>query len=134
LSAVDLRAKFIDLIKQRNRPFGIVVRRLRNANTVVLAYKVFPDGHEELVRSLQFVGLNAAAFKDIMAVSKEPNFLTVEYRPPANQGMIGAFDVEENFTPVSLVVPSLLFEDATMRRIRGGATNPPVSSHPFFDK
>ena len=134
LSAADLRAKFIDLIKQRNRPFGIVVRRLRNANTVVLAYKVFPDGHEELVRSLQFVGLNPAAFKDIIAVSQEPNFLTVQYRPPTNQGPTLSVDVEENFTPVSLVVPSLLFEDATMRRIRTVATNPPVASHPFFDK
>ena len=67
LSAADLRAKFIDLIQQRNRPFGIVVRRLRTANNVVLAYKVFPDGHEELVRGLQFVGMNPAAFKDIVA-------------------------------------------------------------------
>src|ERR1035437_6560520 len=80
LSAADLRAKFIDLIKQRNRPFGVVVRRLRTANSVVLAYKVFPEGHEELVRGLQFVGMNPAAFKDIVAASKEPNFLTVQYR------------------------------------------------------
>jgi TldD protein len=134
LSEADLRAKFIDLIKQRNRPFGIVVRRLRNANTVVLAYKVFPDGHEELVRDMQFVGLNAASFKDIVAVSKEPNYLTVQYRPPAGQGPNMSFDLEENFTPVSLVVPSLLFEDATMRRIRAVSANPPIASHPFFDK
>jgi predicted Zn-dependent protease len=136
LSAADLRAKFIDMIKQRNRPFGIVVRRLRNANNVELAYKVFPDGHEELVRSLQFVGMNAGAFKDIVAVSKEINFLTVSYRPQqnGNPGMNVAGDSEESFTPVSLAVPSLLFEDATMRRIRAVAPNPPVAGHPFFDK
>jgi PmbA/TldA metallopeptidase C-terminal domain len=135
LSAADLRAKFIDLIKQRNRPFGIVVRRLRTANSVVLAYKVFPDGHEELVRGLQFVGMNAASFKDIIAVSKEPNFLTVQYRPAQNgQGMMMMTESEENATPVSLVVPSLLFEDATMRQIRVVAPNPPVAGHPFFDK
>ena len=135
LSAADLRAKFIDLIQQRKRPFGIVVRRLRTANNVLLAYKVFPDGHEELVRGLQFVGLNAASFKDIVAVSKEPNFLTVQYRPAQNgPGMMMMTESEENATPVSLVVPSLLFEDATMRQIRAVAPNPPVAGHPFFDK
>ena len=135
LSAADLRAKFIDLIKQRNRPFGIVVRRLRTANNVVLAYKVFPDGHEELVRGLQFVGMNPAAFKDIVAASKEPNFLTVQYRPAQNgPGMMMPFESEENATPVSLVVPSLLFEDATMRKLRVASPNPPVAGHPFFDK
>src|ERR1017187_209887 len=136
LSAADLRAKFIDLIKQRNRPFGIVVRRLRTANNVVLAYKVFPDGHEELVRGLQFVGMNPAAFKDIVAASKEPNFLTMQYRPAQNGlgMMVMSFESEENATPVSLVVPSLLFEDATMRKLRVASPNPPVAGHPFFDK
>jgi hypothetical protein len=135
LSAADLRAKFLDLVKQRNHPFGIVVRRLRTANNVLLAYKVFPDGHEELVRSLQFVGMNAQAFKDIVAVSQEPNFLTVQYRPPQNnQGMMMTSESAENSTPVSLAVPSLLFEDATMRKIRAVAPNPPVAGHPFFDK
>jgi hypothetical protein len=135
VSAADLRAKFIDMIKQRNRPFGIVVRRLRNVNNIELAYKVFPDGHEELVRSLQFVGMNAASFKDIVAVSKEMNFLTVSWRPAQNGNMffMGG-DGEENMTPVSLAVPSLLFEDATMRKIRAVAPSPPVAGHPYFDK
>ena len=136
LSAADLHAKFIDLIKQRNRPFGIVVRRLRTANNVVLAYKVFPDSHEELVRGLQFVGMNPAAFKEIVAASKEPNFLAVQYRPPQTGPgmMMMSFESEENATPVSLVVPSLLFEDATMRKLRVASPNPPVAGHPFFDK
>jgi predicted Zn-dependent protease len=135
LSAADLHAKFIDLIQQRKRPFGIVVRRLRTANNVVLAYKVFLDGREELVRGLQFVGMNPAAFKDIVAASKEPNYLTVQYRPAQNgPGMMMSLESEENATPVSLVVPSLLFEDATMRKLRVASPNPPVAGHPFFDK
>jgi hypothetical protein len=135
LSAADLRARFIELIKQRNRPFGILVRRLRTANNVLLAYKVFPDGREELVRGLQFVGMNPAAFKEIVAASKEPNFLTVQYRAErTGPGMMMSFESEENATPVSLVVPSLLFEDATMRKLRVASPNPPVAGHPFFDK
>jgi hypothetical protein len=132
LSAADLRAKFFDLLKQRNRPFGILLRRMRNANNAMLAYKLFPDGHEELVRGLQFAGLSAQSFKDIVAASKEPNVLTVEYTPPRQMGFM--IQGEESSTPLTLVVPSLLFEDATLRKIRAASPNPPVAGHPFFDK
>ena len=37
LSNDQLHAKFTDLVKQRNRPFGIVVRSLRNGNNAGLA-------------------------------------------------------------------------------------------------
>jgi len=135
LSAEDLRAKFLDMLKQRNRPFGILLRRMRNANNTMLAYKLFPDGHEELVRGLQFAGLNPQSFKDIVAVSKDPNISTVEFTPQRNNqmGMMG-FQGEESFTTVSMAVPSLLFEDATLRKIRAASPNPPVAGHPFFDK
>jgi len=133
LSNQELRAKFIALLKQRNREFGIVVRRMRNVNNAMLAYKMFPDGHEQPVRSLQFFGLNAASFKDILATSKDVNVLTVQYRPAAGQFPSMTFS-EEDYRPVTVVSPSLLFEDATMRRIRAAAPNPPVATHPFFDK
>jgi hypothetical protein len=134
VSSEDLHAKLIALVNQRHLQFGMIVRRLRNANTPVLLYKVFPDGHEELVRNMQFNGMNATAFKDIIATSKELNVLTVEYRPQQN----GAFGFqmlpEENYRPVTVVSPSLLFEDVTLRRLRTAEPNPPVATHPFFDK
>jgi hypothetical protein len=133
MSNDDLRARFLQLVKQRNLPFGIAVRRMNNATNALLAYKVFPDGHEELVRSVQFVGLNAAAFKDIVAASQETNFLTLRYQP-ARVGLFLPTGGEEDFMPVSLVVPSLLFEDLSVRKNRGPAPHPPVSGHPFFDK
>jgi hypothetical protein len=137
LSNDELRAKFLDLVKQRNRPFGIVVRWLRNGNNAglnaLMAYKLFPDGHQELIRGMQFFGLNALSFKDIVAASRDLNFLTVRYEPPR-----GPFPMpnegEENFTPVSMLVPSLLFEDATLRKVRAAAPNPPISGPPFFNK
>ena len=132
VSEAELRAKFLDMIKQRNRPFGILVRRMRNVNNPVLAYKVFPDGHEELIRGVQFFGLNAASFKDIAAASKDQHILTVRFQPRNQMPMMTM--AEENFTPVTLAVPSLLFEDATIRKIRAEAPNPPVAGHPFFDK
>lgn len=93
---------------------------------------MFPDGHEEAIRGAQFVGLNAAAFKDIVAASKDQHMLTVQYRPRVT---FPAFSFgEEGYTPLSLAVPSLLFEDLTIRKARGEIPNPPVAKHPFFDK
>jgi len=134
LSAADLRARFFELLKQRNRPFGILLRRMRNANNVLVAYKLFPDGHEELVRGLQLAGFTAQSFRDIVAVSKDLNFSTVEFQPQRDQMSAMMFQGEDSFTPVFLAVPSLLFEDATLRRIRAANPNPPVAPHPFFDK
>jgi predicted Zn-dependent protease len=134
LSTEDLRAKLIALVNQRRLQFGMIVRRLRNANTPVLLFKVFPDGHEELVRNMQFTGMNASAFKDIVATSKDLNVLTVEYRPQQNNILAFQMLPEENYRPVTIVSPSLLFEDVALRRIRAAAPNPPVATHPFFDK
>jgi predicted Zn-dependent protease len=77
LSEPQLRARFLALVKQRNKEYGIVVRRMRNANHPVMTWKVFPDGHEELIRGVQFSGLNPGEFKDIVAVSKDQNILTL---------------------------------------------------------
>jgi hypothetical protein len=131
LSAEELRVKFLDLVKRRKKEYGIVVRRMRSESSPVLAYKVFLDGREELIHGVQFAGLNAATFKEILAASKEPNILTVEYYPHRGMGMFPSGD--DQYMPVTLAVPSLLFEDVTVRRARGETPKPPVAPHPFFD-
>ena len=131
LSEAELRAKFLDLLKQRNKEYGIVVRRMRTAQHPVLAYKVFPDGREELINGVQFSGLNTAAFKEIVAASKDQNILTVEFRPQRTMGMFAIGD--EGYAPVTLAVPSLLFEDVTVHKVRGETPKPPVAPHPYFD-
>jgi predicted Zn-dependent protease len=131
LGAAELRVKFLDLMKQRNKEFGIVVRRMRGAAALILTYKVFPDGREELIHGVQFAGLNAAAFKEIVAASKDQNILTVEFRPQRTMGL--SFFGDEGYMPVTLAVPSLLFEDVTVRKVRGETPKPPVALHPYFD-
>ena len=132
LAAADLRAKLMDLVKRRNLPYGIVVRRLKALRTPIQIYEKFPDGHEEAIRGMQFVGLNAAAFKDIVAASKDQHMPTVEFRPHVT---FPTFSMGgEGYIPLSLAVPSLLFEDSTIRKVRGETPNPPVAKHPSFDK
>jgi len=129
LSQEDLRAKFLALLKQENKEYGIVLRRMRTSGQPVMAYKMYQDGHEELIHGVQLSGLNAAAFKDIVAASKEQNMLTVEFRPEALMSIMSLGD--EGFAPVTLAVPSLLFDDVTVRRARGETSKPPIVPSPY---
>jgi hypothetical protein len=40
---------------------------------------------------------------------------------------------DESYAPVTLVVPSLLFDDVTVRKVRGEKSKPPIMSNPYFD-
>jgi len=162
LSDQALREQFLKLVKQRGKEYGIVVRRLGNpalkaspqdtlsmfiqrgrgeesAEDPVVAYKVFLDGREELVRNVDMTGISVAAFKEIVAAS---NTQTVYSAPFAARtlGMFPTFSFfeiaqgEGGAPVISLVVPSLLFDDLTLRKPAGEIPKPPVSPHPFFAK
>ena len=55
----------LSMVKQRNKEFGVIVRGVGRE-----IYKVYPDGHEELMRLGQFDGLDDGAFKDLAAASQ----------------------------------------------------------------
>jgi predicted Zn-dependent protease len=129
LSQDDLRARFLALLKQENKEYGIVLRRMRTAGQPIMAFKMYQDGHEELIHGVQLSGLNAAAFKDIVAASKDQNMQTVEFRPEALMSIMSLGD--EGFAPVTLAVPSLLFDDVTVRKVRGETSKPPIVPSPL---
>jgi predicted Zn-dependent protease len=129
LSQDDLRAKFLALLKQENKEYGIVLRRMRTSGQPVMAFKMYQDGHEELIHGVQLSGLNTAAFKDIVAASKDQNMQTVEFRPEALMSIMSLGD--EGFAPVTLAVPSLLFDDVTVRKLRGETSKPPIVPSPY---
>jgi microcin-processing metallopeptidase PmbA/TldD-like protein len=138
LSDPDLRAKFLAMIKERNKDFGIVVHRMRTAQQPLVVAKLYLDGREEPIHGVQFAGLNPAAFKDIAAASSEENILTVSRHPSQNalNGLMAGVELggeDEGSTPVSLAVPSFIFDDLTVHMFRGETPKLPVVPHPYFD-
>jgi hypothetical protein len=125
VSEQELRNQLLSMVKQRNKEFGVVVRGVARE-----IYKVYPDGHEELMRLGQFDGLDDAAFKDLAAASLN---LTVYSIPYAAYG--GRLYPGQTGAPlVSFVAPSLLFEDLTLKPATGELPRLPLSKHPYFDK
>jgi hypothetical protein len=121
----ELKDELLSLVKQRNRDFGIEVRRVGRE-----AYKVYPDGHEELIRQGQFDGLDEAAFKDLAAASRDLTVYSVPFAAYAGRLYTG----QPGMPLVSLVVPSFLFEDITLKPAPGELPKLPLSKPPFFEK
>lgn len=130
--AEQLKKKLLELIQQRNKPYGLLIRKLdfpstasidelrqmfngaggRPAALPLLAYKVFPDGREELVRGLRFRGLNVKALRDIVAASTEETHLDF-IGNPAPFSLVGGGNY---VVCASVVAPSVLFEDLELEK------------------
>jgi len=133
VSPEDLKKQLLDLVKNRGLDYGIVVRRLSNRATG-LAYRVYPDGHEELFRNGTLSGAGPASFKDIVAVSNNPTIHTETFAPPQRAMLPNFTGVFAGPTLVSYVVPSLLFEDLTIEQPSGEVPKPPLITNPLSTK
>jgi hypothetical protein len=102
---------------------------------VLLAYRVYPDGREELVRGVRLSDVTAQSFKDILAVSSSE---TVLHRPAIGSSDF-PFSVEMmemmegaglSVALASYVVPAMLFEDLSLTRDSGERPKMPLSGPP----
>lgn len=151
LSSDELRAEFLQLVAERGNEFGIVVRRLGTFYDgagdsigdqveqvrLVRAYKVFPDGREEVIRKAELVGLGDATFKEIVASSERANVYAMRFLAPNAwvRERLSVFYGRRSILPVvSVSTPDLLFEELTLRKPIGNVPRPPVAAHPLFDK
>jgi len=136
VSDAALKAKLIDMCKQRNKPYGIIVRKLdwpssasldefrreisgmansggRPVAMPLLVYRVDTDGKEELVRGVRFRGLSTRSLKDIVAAGDHPavyNYL--DSRAPFALMGVGSF-----VTNSSIIAPAMLFEEVELEQI-----------------
>jgi hypothetical protein len=145
------------LVKSRSLPYGIIVRDLGGGSGVSMqdqmqamfmamsggaggrqilgVYKIYPDGRQERVRGAHLTGLTAESFRDIVAVSSTSTVYTGGARPEFSAMMMAAMggDMSASFLglPVATyVVPSLLFEDATLTPPSEAFPKPPFSAPP----
>lgn len=99
-SPEELRKKVISMITEQGLPYGYRVETLGAANAPRLLYRVYPDGHEELVRGAVFNELDVRALRsDLMSVGNDP---LVSNR----QGSVAT----------TVITPSLLFDELEVKR------------------
>jgi microcin-processing metallopeptidase PmbA/TldD-like protein len=163
LSDAATKDKLLSLARERGKPYGIVVRRVRNplvgdqrelmesavgmfmpglggggsgmVRNAVLAYQVFPDGHEKLIRNAEIEGINEASFKDLVAGSASQTVYTTPFLDFRNAvtGMFTAGSAPDFASPpvVSFAMPDLVFEDVSVKPPSGEIPKPPLSKPPL---
>jgi PmbA/TldA metallopeptidase C-terminal domain len=145
--AADLKKKLIEICQARGKPYGIIIRKMdfpssaaldearrligasqggRPISIPILAYKVFPDGHEELVRALHFRGLNTRSLKDILAAGDD-NVLFEYMDNPAPFALIGGSGYT---TEAAVIGPSILVDDLELHPLEEEQPKLPVVTAP----
>ncbi|MBX3043748.1 MAG: hypothetical protein KIT33_13330 [Candidatus Kapabacteria bacterium] len=149
----DLKNRMMMLCKDRELPFGVIVRKTSNQNMIFTtlfklsmgglgfargdgamnllnAYKVYPDGSEELIRGAEVAGISPQTFKDIIMASNRQfvyNYLSPSVISPFMTG-------GDQYVGASIVTPDLLFEDMEIKTPDEDFRKPPVLSNPISAK
>jgi len=95
-----LRKKIIEMISAQGMPYAYRVETLGPGNSPRLLYRVYADGHEQLVRGAVFNELDVRALRsDLIAVGNDP---LVSNRTGG--------------VPTTIISPSLLFDELEVKR------------------
>lgn len=151
LPEMKLKEKLIQLCKQRDLPYGIIVKKIVNQNIlatvlynlasldfkfsgesstirVVEAYKVYPDGKEEMIRGGELKGFTVQSFKDIIFTGDKP-FLLNYLAPVVSSSLSGG-----GYLGASIITPSLLFEDGEFKPLESDFQKPPFLKNPLTNR
>jgi hypothetical protein len=123
IPASDLKGKYIALLKAQDKAFGYIVRGVRSDGQggavgpgIDSIVKVTLDGEETPVRGMRFGAVPPMAFRDLSEASNERTVFS--YRAGATSA-------------VSVIAPSLIFEELEILRVRDILQKPPVVPSPL---
>jgi hypothetical protein len=133
----ELKQKLIDLCRQRNLPYAILIRKMdfpstasmseyqriaakmaqdggtgRMVSLPLLVYRVYPDGREELVRGLRLKGVTTRSLRDVLAAGGDP----VVFNYQENGAPFALWGASYFVAECSVVAPGLLFEELQLEK------------------
>lgn len=135
MTNAQLRAKLIELVKEQNKPYGLLFDDIAGGFTFtgrgqpqafqvepLVVYKVFPDGRpDELVRGVNIVGTPLAALTKIVATGDTTEVFN---------GYCGA---ESGYVPVSASSPAILTSELEVQKKESATDRPPILPPPAHD-
>ena len=114
----ELRKRVIQMIIDQGKPYGYRVETLGPGNTPRLLYRIYPDGHEELVRGAVFSELDVRALRsDLIAVGNDP-----------------LISNRAGGVSTTVISPSLLFDELEVKRADASKDKLPDYPPPPLDK
>ncbi len=140
----------MEKVKAAGLKYGVIVRRMdfpstaslqelqslarqlqrngytRTLNSPLLAFRLYADGHEELVRGVRFKEFSAKDLRDIDAASDHPYVLNYVN----NGSSFDLADASSDATTSSVICPSLLFANVDLARVEEDAGRLPLVPAP----
>ena len=161
VSAAELKAKYLQMLKEQNRQFGYIVRTVTGGGdplstlsmvddpsnlaaliagvggpaggqgpAIARAVKVLPDGTEQPVRGLNFGAIQQMVWRLIPDASRERALINVRGIGGA-MGMLSGSPPMRALPPfVSVIAPSLIFEELEIQRTKDTRQKPPLVPPP----
>jgi len=117
LAAAELKAKFLELCKEQELEYCILVKGIEGLYGPFAAWKVYADGREEPVHGIEFTGVTLRALRDITAVSKETYVHNLSWS-----------------TPGTVVAPAILVQEMEIKKSEEKPEKKPYLAHPYFGK
>jgi len=135
VSNAKLREMLIELVKQQNKPFGLLIDDIAGGFTFtgrgqpqafqvlpLVVYKVFADGRpDQLVRGVDIVGTPLAALTKIVATGDTQEVFN---------GYCGA---ESGSVPVAAASPAILTTELEVQKKESSTDRPPILLAPAHD-
>jgi len=127
----ELKRMLIDEVRRQGKPYGLLFDDIEGGFTItrrfipnafnvmpVMVYRVYPDGRQELVRGVDFIGTPLTAFSKIVAADDKVEVFN---------GLCGA---ESGWVPVSAVSPGLLLSQVEVQKKPKSQERPPILPPP----
>jgi TldD protein len=118
-TADELKADLLEACADEGLEFGLRIAAFGSVGdsggtTPLLMYKVFPDGHEELVRGAEIARIDLKAFKRMLAAGDKPFVMN-----------LGGSDGQ------TAAAPAMLFEELDLAKIDRDFDKPPILPAPL---
>jgi TldD protein len=133
VARTTLQAMLLDDVKKQHKPYGLVIRELDGGFTMterfspqafklmpVMAYRLYPDGREELIRGADLEGTPLAALADIRAAGDDVATFN------------GSCGAESGYVAVSASSPSLLIGRVELTKKQKSSERAPALPPPPF--
>jgi hypothetical protein len=152
----ELKAKYLQMLKEQNRPYGYIVRAVANVSDLIMggvdedlislisgmmpgsggttagvlvmqAVKVLADGTERPVRGVNIANVQPTVFRSILEASRERTLYNYRGTPT---GVSGATPMSASPPLVSVIAPDVIFEELEIQRNRDTRQKPPAVPPP----
>lgn len=135
VSYEELEQQLLAEIKRQNKPYGLIIEDISGGFTMtdtsspqafkvnpLLVYKIYPDGHKEVVRGVDLVGTPLSSFNKVIAAADDYAVFN------------GSCGAESGWVPVSAVSPSILVSEMEVEKVQKNPSKPPILRPPYTEK